>query len=59
MKLDTLVLPQSTQHYSLMSLMYGHQYNQQQDVQMTGLQGLEDLQRQDLVSHIADFCDCV
>lgn len=47
-------LPQSSQHYSLIGLMYGQQYPQYME-----LQGTETLQQEALVSHIADFCDCV
>ena len=58
MKFETVV-PQTTQHYSLMSLMYGHQFNQYDDASTQGLQELGLLQQQDLASHIEDFCDCV
>ncbi len=42
------------QNYSLLGLMYAQQYTQYFESK-----GAETLQNDILVSHIADFCDCV
>ncbi len=59
MEMEIMGMMQTAQHYSLMSLMYGHQYHQQQDLQTPGFHDMGLLQQQVLVSHIEDFCDCV
>lgn len=45
---------QTLPHYSLIGLMYGQQY-----AQFMEIQGPETIQQEALISHIADFCDCV
>lgn len=59
MKLETLTFAQPLEHYSLIGLMYGHQFNRLPDEQKQDSDSLEALKQQDLVSHIEDFCDCV
>ena len=55
MKLDTRQASTTTQHYSLMSLMYGHQFDREPDFS----EEQAPLLQQELASHIEDFCDCV
>ena len=59
MKFETLPVPHSTQHYSLISLMYGQQFGDKQHTLPEYPADLETLKQQDLANHIEDFCDCV
>lgn len=45
---------QASQHYSLLGLMYGQQFHQEEESR-----DLETLQQDALAGHIEDFCDCV
>jgi len=59
MKSEALLFKQPTQHYSLLSLMYGQQFNSFDDYSALPAGDFELLQKQELAGHIEDFCDCV
>lgn len=58
MKYETPVAPQPTSHYSLVGMMYGRQFKQEQDF-WNALQAVDSTPQEYLAKHIEDFCDCV
>ena len=59
MKSEILLFKQPSEHYSLLSLMYGHQFNHDEYNFSVPADEAESLQQQTLANHIEDFCDCV
>jgi hypothetical protein len=58
MKFETIAASQFPQHYSLIGLMYAHQFKPTIDLQ-NHTDVPEAPSRADLARHIEDFCDCV